>query len=47
VIQPEELTKDEPVFWSTGAGINVWKKFRASMSGDLETVKRRLDLRGC
>jgi ankyrin repeat protein len=40
--QPDELTKNEPLVWSTGTGIDVWNLFRACMSGDLQTVQRLL-----
>ena len=39
MIQPEELKKNEPLTWSTGAGIDVWNMFRAAIAGDLETVR--------
>jgi len=42
MIQPRELQKDEPLLWSTGRGTDVWEMFRASESGDLNTVKRLL-----
>src|SRR5678815_2954781 len=37
--QPELLTKDEPLFWSTGKGTDAWKMFCAAAKGDLETIK--------
>ena len=42
MIRPEELKKDEPLLWSTGAGTDVWEMFRASMSGDVALVKQLL-----
>ena len=42
MVRPEELKKDEPLLWSTGAGTDVWEMFQASMSGDVAVVKRLL-----
>jgi ankyrin repeat protein len=39
VIQPEALKQKMPWLWSPGIGTDVWEMFRASMVGDLETVK--------
>lgn len=43
MFQPEELSKDEPLFWSTGIGTDVWKLFLAAGAGDLPTVQALLD----
>lgn len=40
MIQPEELKRDEPLFWSPGRGTDVWELFNACLSGDLATVQR-------
>ncbi len=40
--QPELLKKDEPLFWSTGRGTDVWKMFCAAATGDLQTIKELL-----
>src|SRR5262245_28436545 len=40
MIQPHELTKDEPLLWSPGRGTDVWGMFCACVAGDLETVQR-------
>ena len=42
MIRPEELKKDEPLLWSTGAGTDVWDMFQASISGDVAVVERLL-----
>ena len=39
---PEALTKDEPLFWSTGKGTDVWAMFCAAMKGDLPTIQNLL-----
>jgi ankyrin repeat protein len=38
--QPDDLRKNEPLFWSTGIGTDVWELFCACIAGDLETVRR-------
>ncbi|HEY3233764.1 MAG TPA: ankyrin repeat domain-containing protein [Polyangiaceae bacterium] len=43
MIQPEELKKNQPLFWSTGMGTDVWEIFCAARAGDLESVRRLLD----
>jgi ankyrin repeat protein len=43
MIQPDELSKNEPLMWSTGSGTEVWDMFCACIAGDLETVKRLLN----
>jgi uncharacterized protein len=43
MIRPDELTKKEPLMWSTGSGTEVWDLFCACIAGDLETVKRLLN----
>jgi ankyrin repeat protein len=43
MVQPEELTKNEPLLWSVGNGAEVWDLFRACAAGDLETVERLVD----
>lgn len=40
---PEALTKDEPLFWSTGKGTDIWAMFSAAMKGDLPAVESLLD----
>lgn len=40
--QPAALQKDEPLFWSTGRGTDVWQMFCAARDGDLEQVKKLL-----
>ena len=40
MIQPEELKRDEPLFWSPGRGSDVWALFTACSKGDLATVQR-------
>jgi len=40
--QPDLLTKDEPLFWSTGKGTDAWKIFCAAANGDVETIKELL-----
>lgn len=42
MMQPELLTKDEPLFWSTGKGTYVWKMFCAAAKGDVEAIKELL-----
>ncbi|HEY6977681.1 MAG TPA: ankyrin repeat domain-containing protein [Chitinophagaceae bacterium] len=43
MFQPEALTKDEPLFWSTGKGTDVWEMFMAAMKGDLQKIKSLLE----
>ena len=38
--RPEELTKDEPLMWSPGRGVDVWEMFCAAIAGDLESMRR-------
>lgn len=40
---PEALTKDEPLFWSTGKGTAVWAMFCAAATGDLPAIQKLLD----
>lgn len=40
--RPEVLGKDEPLFWSTGKGTDVWEMFSAAMKGDLPAVRSLL-----
>jgi ankyrin repeat protein len=40
MIQPEELTKHEPLKWSPGVGTDVWDMFVACIAGDLPAVRR-------
>src|SRR6476620_4497793 len=42
MFQPEALTKNEPLIWSTGKGTDVWEMFIAAMTGDLEKIKSLL-----
>ncbi len=42
MIRPDELSRKEPLMWSTGSGTDVWDMFCACIAGDLETVKRLL-----
>lgn len=41
--RPEALSKNEPLFWSTGIGTDVWEMFCAAVRGDLETIKSLLN----
>jgi ankyrin repeat protein len=43
MIRPKELTKNEPLTWSSGTGAEVWEMFCACRSGDLQTVMRLVD----
>jgi len=43
MFRPEALTKDEPLFWSTGKGTDVWEMFTAAMTGDMQKIKLLLD----
>lgn len=40
--QPEALQKDEPLFWSTGIGTDVWKIFCAAKEGDMPAIRSLL-----
>jgi ankyrin repeat protein len=40
MFQPEALKTDAPLLWSTGTGHDVWRMFRASMTGDLDVVQQ-------
>jgi ankyrin repeat protein len=40
MFQPEELKKDEPLFWSPGKGTDVWALFVAAMQGDLPAIRQ-------
>ena len=40
MIQPEELTTDEPLVWSTGTGTDVWALFCAIIADDLTSVRQ-------
>ncbi|AXY73296.1 ankyrin repeat domain-containing protein [Paraflavitalea soli] len=40
---PEALTKDEPLFWSTGKGTDIWAMFTAAMKGDIPAIQALLD----
>ncbi len=40
---PEALTKDEPLFWSTGKGTDIWAMFCAAMKGDLPAIRSLLE----
>src|SRR3954466_3252370 len=42
MFQPEALTKNEPLIWSTGKGTDVWEMFVAAMNGDLPKIKSLL-----
>ncbi len=43
MIRPKELTKNEPLTWSSGTGAEVWEMFCACRTGDLQTVMRLVD----
>lgn len=43
MIQPDDLKKNEPLFWSAGRGTDVWEMFRAAIAGDLDTIQRLVD----
>jgi ankyrin repeat protein len=38
--QPDELKKNESLFWSAGTGTDVWALFCACLSGNLEAVQQ-------
>jgi hypothetical protein len=40
--QPTALQKEEPLFWSTGLGTDVWQMFCAARDGDVEKIKKLL-----
>lgn len=40
--RPEELSRNEPLFWSPGTGTDVWEMFGAAMTGDLGTIQSLL-----
>ncbi|WP_342087692.1 ankyrin repeat domain-containing protein [Dyadobacter sp. OTU695] len=40
--QPIALQKEEPLFWSTGLGTDVWQMFCAARDGALEQVRKLL-----
>lgn len=40
--QPEALSKDEPLKWSTGSGKDLWMMINAAVKGDVETIKELL-----
>jgi ankyrin repeat protein len=40
--RPEPLTKNEPLLWSPGRGVDVWAMFCAATSGDLTTIQQLL-----
>lgn len=40
--QPEALTKNEPLVWSTGMGTDAWEMFCAAAKGDVETIRKLL-----
>lgn len=41
--QPADLSTDNPLFWSVGAGTDVWAMFIASATGDIDALKTLLD----
>lgn len=41
--QPEELKKEEKLFWSVGKGTDVWEMFCAAMKGDIATLEQLLE----
>ena len=43
MVQPDDLTKDEPLLWSAGNGTEVWELFCACAAGDLATVERSIE----
>ncbi|HET6327522.1 MAG TPA: ankyrin repeat domain-containing protein [Planctomycetaceae bacterium] len=43
MIRPEELTRNEPLKWSSGTGTDVWEMFCACRTGDLPAVKRLVE----
>lgn len=43
MIRPEELTRNEPLKWSSGTGTDVWEMFCACRAGDLFAVQRLVD----
>ena len=42
--QPDELKTDEPMLWSPGRGNDIWRMFVAAAEGDVETIRRLLDV---
>ena len=38
--QPDELSNDNPLEWSSGTGNQVWQMFTLSRTGDLDKLKR-------
>lgn len=43
MLRPAALSKDEPLFWSTGRGNDVWAMFCAAITGDLDAIKGLLE----
>ncbi|HEV8150758.1 MAG TPA: ankyrin repeat domain-containing protein, partial [Gemmatimonadales bacterium] len=40
MLQPEELTRGEPLLWSPGTGTDVWEMFGAAIRGELPRIER-------
>src|SRR5688572_13644589 len=43
MIQPEPLTRHEPLVWSPGLGTDVWEMFIACATGNLDKVRQLLE----
>jgi hypothetical protein len=43
LIRPDALTKDEPLIWSAGRGVDLWAMFVAAVTGDVQAIVRLLD----
>jgi ankyrin repeat protein len=41
--QPEALSKDEPLFWAVGNGLDFWGMICAAATGDIAALKALLD----
>lgn len=41
--QPADLAKDEPLFWSTGSGTDLWAMICAAVTGDTAAITALLD----
>lgn len=41
--RPEDLQRDEKLFWSAGKGTDVWEMFCAAAAGDIDTLDELLD----
>ena len=46
MVQPESLKSDQYQPWSRGRGVDVWAMLRASITGDLATIKKFYGVKG-